>query len=498
MKAPVTRGVEPPKPLGPDAFIGLAGDFVRAIEPHTEADPAAILIQFLGAVGSAVGRGAGFEVEADWHGTNLFVAIVGATASARKGSSWGQAKRLVEAADPEWRQRIKTGLSSAEGLIWEVRDPIEEVRRPKRSEAVDSDANGFVTELADLGIDDKRLLVIEPELASVLERMQREGNALSPLLRQAWDGGVLDALVKTSRATATGAHISLIGHITVEELRRKLSKTEAANGFANRFIWIYATRSKVLPFGGSPDSVDWQPMVNRLREALDYCSTGPLDLDASARRLWESVYPNLSAGRIGPVGAVTARAPSQVRRLAVIYALLEPKPDGGAIVTAEHLRGALEVWRFADESARFVFGGGIASPIEDSILALLGSSQGGLIKTELHAAFSRHISAIDLDEALCRLEGRGLVRRVKRPTRGRPATAFVAVDPTGEESEEGADTGKDATVSSLSSHLSSAQDAPGPNEPLLCPHPHHRQAHYRGDGGRWICGICHPRPERSQ
>ncbi len=31
-----------PEPLADEAFYGLAGDIVRTIEPHTEADPAAL------------------------------------------------------------------------------------------------------------------------------------------------------------------------------------------------------------------------------------------------------------------------------------------------------------------------------------------------------------------------------------------------------------------------------------------------------------------------
>ena len=226
-RRPNVRTSPPPKtpselvPLADDAFYGLAGEIVREIEPHSEADPAAILAQLLAAVGNAVGSGPGFRVEADFHHCNLYVAVVGATASARKGSSWGQARRLVERADPDWADRVKNGASSGEGLIAEVRD------------SSDDD---------DGGVDDKRILIAETELASVLERMSISGNSLSQVLRQAWDGGKLDTLVKRDRVTATGAHVSLVGHITAEELRRKLTATEQANGFANRILWIYAER----------------------------------------------------------------------------------------------------------------------------------------------------------------------------------------------------------------------------------------------------------------
>ncbi len=68
---------------------------------------------------------------------------------------------------------------------------------------------------------------METELASALERMAGVGNTLSAVLRQAWDGEKLDTLVKANRATAAGARVSVIGHITAEELRRKLTATRA-------------------------------------------------------------------------------------------------------------------------------------------------------------------------------------------------------------------------------------------------------------------------------
>src|SRR5262249_9708 len=63
--------------LEKDAFHGLAGELVRILDPHTEADQAAILVQFLVAFGNAVGRGPHFRAEADRHGTNLFAVFVG-------------------------------------------------------------------------------------------------------------------------------------------------------------------------------------------------------------------------------------------------------------------------------------------------------------------------------------------------------------------------------------------------------------------------------------
>src|SRR5688500_8303106 len=68
-----------PAPADEPAFYGLAGDVVRAIEPHTAADPVALLGHFLLMFGNCIGRRAHFQVESARHFTNLFAVFVGAT-----------------------------------------------------------------------------------------------------------------------------------------------------------------------------------------------------------------------------------------------------------------------------------------------------------------------------------------------------------------------------------------------------------------------------------
>ena len=99
-------------------YYGLAGDVVKTIEPHSEADPNAILIQFLVAVGNAIGRGPFYKVEGDYHYTKLFVVLVGTTSEGRKGTSLGRVLQIMEQADPDWTQyRVQSGLVSGEGLV---------------------------------------------------------------------------------------------------------------------------------------------------------------------------------------------------------------------------------------------------------------------------------------------------------------------------------------------------------------------------------------------
>ena len=137
-----------PTPVADQALHGPAGEFVLRTEPHSEAHPMALLVQFLVAFGCACGRGGHYQVEADSHYPNEFAVLVGPSARGRKGSAWGHVRRLLEHVDQTFPRCLVGGLSSGEGLIAQVRDP-----------AAGEDAPASA---------DKRRLVIEQEFAQVL------------------------------------------------------------------------------------------------------------------------------------------------------------------------------------------------------------------------------------------------------------------------------------------------------------------------------------------
>ena len=230
-----------PEAMNCGVLHGIAGEFVRMIQPDTEADQAAILAQFLVTFGALVGRGPHYKVEGDQHHSNLFVLLIGETAKARKGTAFGRVREVFERI-PDWN-RTASGLSSGEGLKYHVRDAREENKTGK-------DGAGTFTEVIDEGMHDKRLLVVEPEFGGALRSVERAGNTLSATIREAWDSGTMRTLTKHDAITATGAHVCIIGHITVDELRAELTATDRANGFANRFLFVAVKRSKFLPHGG--------------------------------------------------------------------------------------------------------------------------------------------------------------------------------------------------------------------------------------------------------
>jgi Protein of unknown function (DUF3987)/Bifunctional DNA primase/polymerase, N-terminal len=409
---PTTPEPLPWPELSAEALYELPGDIVRAIEPHSEADPAALLANVLCAFGNLVGRGAFARVGADEHHTKLFVGLVGETAKGRKGLSWSPVWELMHAVDPGWAEnRVVSGLSSGEGLIYAVRD---EVRGIKKDEEV----------VLDPGEPDKRLLVVEGELSNVLKVMGREGNTLSPTMRQAWDGDRLSTLTKNNPTKATGAHVSIIGHITKAELLRHLNETEAANGFANRFLWLMVRRSKELPFGGEWDSVDISSLVRRLDSAVRFArEPRVIRWGESATEVWREVYGPLSEGKPGLFGAVTGRAEAQTLRLATLHAVM----DKSETIEYEHLAAALALWEYAEESAQYIFGDATGDLVADNILeALRAAGSDGLTRTEIRDLFGRHKSAERINQALGELLRLGRVRKTSEQTGGRPTERWFA------------------------------------------------------------------------
>ena len=413
-----------PEPPAREAFSGLAGELVGLISEHSEADPVALLAQLLTAFGNCIGRGPHFAVEADRHALNLFTLLVGATSKARKGSSWGQVKRLFDHADPEWAAgHILSGLSSGEGVIYQVRDPIERQEKVREGGRV----TGYQTVTEDPGINDKRLLVLEPEFSSALRVMAREGNILSPVLRQAWDSGDLRTLTKNSPAKATGSHVSVVGHITGDELRRLLDRTEIANGFLNRFLIVCARRSQLLPEGGNLDESEVSEAATALGHALAFAKGAQgLARDDEARAVWHEQYRELSSGRPGLLGAVTSRAEAQVMRLACLYALLDQR----SAVSVGNLRAALALWHYCEDSARFVFGDTLGDPVAEELLQALRASANGLTRTEIRDHFSGH-QVQQVHRALAALSAYGLVSRMRDGSSGgRPAERWMATEAT--------------------------------------------------------------------
>jgi hypothetical protein len=420
---PEKNAPDPKWPAAPaaEAFYGLPGRIVRTIAPSTEADNVALLGQTLVAYGNAVGRHAYFRVNATKHHPNEFLLLIGKTSKSRKGTSWDQVASIFATADPIWAtNNVISGLSSGEGLIFAVRDPGTKPKRGKK---------GGMPELEhDPGVLDKRLLVYETEFSRVLRQVNRDENTLADMLRQAWDGHTLRTLVKVNPITATRPHISLVGHSTLFELGRLVTELSMANGMLNRFIPLCVKRSKILPFGGSPDPASLENLRDELTKAIAFGSRDvEMTVDDSAREIWCAHYETLSDDRPGLTGAVLGRSEAHTRRLAMLYALMDQQDRIGA----PHLNAALALWSYAERSARYIFGSRTGDSLADELMRLLDASPNGLSRTDISAYCGRNQSSGRIDLALGILLKAGLAYHTAQKSGGRPTERWFAGAPGG-------------------------------------------------------------------
>lgn len=392
--------------LPDEAAPGALGEVLRAVVPHTEADPAALLMTLLAACGVALGLRPRLEIGGTTHWARTHLLVVGRTAEGRKGESWGVVERaMYEALGEEWHGTVISGLSSGEGLV----------------QAVDDGGEAPA---------EKRRLVVETEFARTMRVSRREANTLSSVLRQAWDGTSFGVLTRQARR-ATLVHLAVLGHITPEELRGEAEALDVQNGLLNRFLVCYSQRRGLKP---SP-RMDW-PGVERAAEGLGRAiraareNENPLhDRDPEADRLWCAIYEALNDPS-APIPATEARAAPMIARLSLLYAALE----GGGLVRSHHLRAAVEVWWFSVQSSRKAYGERFGDPVADALLRHfrdLSSIEGSRpvqSQTDLHAVLGRNAVRGGVTTALRLLAEQGLLERVTREVDGQRRAGRPAVE----------------------------------------------------------------------
>jgi hypothetical protein len=286
-------------------------------------------------------------------------------------------------------------LSTGEGLAWPLRENAQD------------DTGG-----RDPG--DKRLCVMDEELASGLSCTKREGNTLSMAIRTFWDGGEYSPLTKTNPMQVRGAHICLLSHITKTELDLSLSNVNMANGFGNRFLWICARRSKNVPLPRPMPLAEVADMQRRLWTLVAQAQqTGEVYLTHEAMQEWNAVYRELSAETPGLTGAVVNRAEAQTMRLALVYALL----DGKRAIDTSHIKSALALWRYANASAAALFCDRGADSTEQKILSILKA--GPCTRTMLNKALSGHVTSAKIRSALSSMQAANKVGIRLEKTGGR-------------------------------------------------------------------------------
>lgn len=340
-----------------ECLYGLIGEVAHAGSDGTETNAFAIAANFMAYLSCAIGRGVYLPIGNTRHHTRLFCLHIGRSGRGRKGDAVSLVLRIdtaLRSIDESFAPLIhRGGLSTREGLAALIHD-------------------GFKHGRNEVGaIEDKRLWVVESEFANVLHQGRRDGNTLSAALRDCWDGIDLKPATKSNRVYASDPHVCLSGAISPSELRGLMSAREMSNGFANRFLMIWAERVRMLPFPKETPQVVVEHLARRTLEVLAFVRADHHDerehlkMELSPQAQWR--YAQLYRGELhdgvddGAIGALLERSAPMLLRLAMLMALTDLQTR----IEAQHIDAAMAWIRHATASVRFVF----VSAAEDARLS---------------------------------------------------------------------------------------------------------------------------------
>lgn len=331
----------------PVCLYGLIGDVARAGSEGTETNACAIAANFMAYLSCAVGRGVYMPIGDTRHHARLFCLHIGRSGRGRKGDAVSLVLRIDQAlremGEAPAPQIHRGGLSSREGLVALMHDGYRQGRQDVPA------------------IEDKRLWVVESEFANVLHQGRRDGNTLSAALRDCWDGVDLKPATKSNRLYASQPHVCLSGAISPGELTGLMSARELTNGFANRFLMIWAERARMLPFPEETPQAVVGHLARKTLEVLAFVRAHRHDefdylrMELSPQAQWR--YAQLYRGELhddigdGVVGALLERRAPMLLRLAMLMALTDLQTR----IDVQHVDAAMAWIRHATASVRFVF-----------------------------------------------------------------------------------------------------------------------------------------------
>ncbi|MCG5494412.1 DUF3987 domain-containing protein [Ectothiorhodospira variabilis] len=407
-------------------LYGVIGDIARAGSEGREVNPVAVAASAISWLSARVGPFHYLRIGDARHPVIINTLHVGRSAIAGKGESVALMKRIEHRLrggslfnESDLLGLTDSGLSTSEGLAMLVHDGCRDGKEEVPP------------------VEDKRLWMLEEEFGGVLEKMKREGNALSASLRELFDGGSIRPKIKTSRLFATHPHYACHACITPFELREKLDGNSIHNGLANRHLVLWAERTCLVPVPPETDGSVVASLAEHLTRIITFAKgrypgermAEVITMTPEAEALYRQEYPSLKAR--DPMGATVTvlleRRPTITLRLAALFAL----SDRQIRITETHLEAALAWSRYHRDSVRFIFGGDAkarqqaiqGSQHREKALGYLRKAGEWVGRADLvKGAFSNRIKADDLTDVLQGLLADGQVERDERPNPNNPGT----------------------------------------------------------------------------
>lgn len=382
-EAATDKAPPPPVPV-PDKemFTGILGEIAHAADPGTEADIVGIYASLLGIAGTLIGNRPHARIGNRQHPLLVWPLLIGRTGAGRKGDAVDTAELIFSHSHPNLSDLTITGISTGEGLIWHVHDPVYSPDGEYKS-----------------GTDEKRLFVSEDELGHVIAVASREGAILSSVLRKAWDGRTLQVPTRTNPYKATKPHIGIVAAITPTEFRARVTHRDMASGLWNRFLPLFVERRELiaLPEGLGPELL--YEFGGRLVKAISKASEfNRIGLSNAARDLWtDKLYPEFAdlMNEEGPVADFMERSAPYCRRLSALTGVLK----GDRKIGEEDLRAAAALVRYSISSARYVLGVKERDPKLDRLQRAVDEAYpGGLSGEQMRDLFNRNLTKEELQD----------------------------------------------------------------------------------------------------
>lgn len=430
----------------------LLGEVMREIMPYTEADPMAVAVNFLSMIGSVCGRSPHVRVGSWKLHANLFF-VTAAETTGRKGTATRDVLAIMDGVDPDWRSNgYVQGVNSGEALVHRVRDA-----------TYNKDG-----EVKDEGVSDKRSFVMSEELSSVFKVSERSGSILTEMVRVCYDAPEkLSINNKNTPTTATGALITVAGHVTPQSLHGLADvNLDVCGGTLNRFVWVLAKNSKFVPFGTVMPAKRLAALQTKVKAAVALASSiGEVKPSKEARQLVDDYRRRVEfRPERGLYAYVTARAPTNMVKIALVLALTR----GSRTIEVEDVQAAIGISDYALASAKYLFtadSGDTAAEIRSrQVMTFLEGFPEGVSLTTVarrfHATRDKDRQGVpQVYRSLELLERRGLIRQEKVRLEGsRRHTTLIF--PAGQTEPPAEDQGLNAPAS-----INAPRNAPSHTEP---------------------------------
>jgi DNA primase len=379
-----------------EAWRGIFETYRQAQEGTTEAPEQYHFAVFKTIAGTIIGRSCYV-----WNGRNLYpnfyTVLIGPTRRSRKTTAMDRGEKLLQDTDP--LVIILRGLATPEGLISRLQIPeaegldgLPEIEQQRVASV--SEHEGY------------RMLVCCNEFASLLRKAKKESSSgLIQTLTDAYDcKDTLDNPTRISPLSAKNPFVSMIALSTREWLEKSLDVDDIYGGFVNRNMFYLWTETQPLH---NPDEVN-EMLMNEIKMKLHgvrdekkgghvkYTFSG--ETDKLLKEWYDKDYYAKYENEI--IDAAIQRIDENVRKLALLYAILENDTDDLNIHT-DQLRAAItvgEYWKASATRLFGLFGFSQAARSEMKIIELL--EQRNHTKREIQQKIGGNMSASEFNQTI--------------------------------------------------------------------------------------------------